>query len=164
MNLPEVILHTDGGCRKNPGLGAWGYHLQKGQHKKQGKQAYKLTTNNRMELMAVIEGLSALNKPCNVQVYSDSKYVIDGLAKGWAKNWQKKGWIKSDKKPVVNIDLWQRLLKLATTHQLQLHWVKGHSGDTYNEICDQLCNQAMDEAKFLLVDEFYLKPLLPAQA
>lgn len=109
-----------------------------GQYKKEISGGEKNTTNNRMELTAVISALSLLKEPCTVELWSDSKYVIDGLQKGWAKGWKAKGWVKSDKKPALNPDLWDRLLALEATHDLHYHWVKGHAENEYNNRCDEL--------------------------
>ncbi|BCE02072.1 ribonuclease HI [Marinicellulosiphila megalodicopiae] len=164
--MHQVVIHTDGGCRQNPGLGSWAFVLEtkvNGKvYKKQASQCYKLTTNNRMELMAVIFALKSLTQPCHVDFHSDSKYVIDGIQKNWAVNWKKKGWIKSDKKPAVNIDLWHELILEVAKHKITWHWVKGHSGNAGNELCDLMCNQAMDEAKNVKVDEYYISPAKPA--
>jgi len=163
--MHQVVIHTDGGCRQNPGLGAWAFVLETNvngkKFQKQDSQCYKMTTNNRMELMAVIYALKALTQACKIDFHSDSKYVLDGIQKGWAENWKKKGWIKSDKKPAVNIDLWHHLLNEVKKHQITWHWVKGHSGNPGNELCDQLCNQSMDEKKNVKADQFYDTPALP---
>jgi len=109
-----------------------------GEHKKELSGGERSTTNNRMELTAVIEGLRALKEPCQVELYSDSKYVIDALEKGWAKGWRRRGWIKSDKKPALNPDLWEILLDLTEGHEMRYHWVKGHAVNPYNNRCDQM--------------------------
>lgn len=131
-------MYTDGACSGNPGPGGWGTILMYEERKKELSGGTKDTTNNRMEMQAVISGLQALNQPCTVELYSDSKYVIDSLEKGWAVGWRKNGWVKSDKKPALNADLWAILLELYEYHQVQLHWVKGHSTNVYNNRCDQL--------------------------
>ena len=136
--MKTVTIYTDGACSGNPGPGGWGAILMYGQHKKELSGGEKQTTNNRMELTGVITALSALTEPCIVELYSDSKYVIDALEKGWAKGWQAKGWIKADKKPALNPDLWEQLLSLCDRHQVNLHWVKGHAENPYNNRCDQL--------------------------
>ena len=125
--MKTVTLYTDGACSGNPGPGGWGAILEYNGHEKELSGGELNTTNNRMELTAVIEGLKALKEPCIVELYSDSKYVIDALEKGWAWGWRKKGWIKSDKKPALNPDLWEVLLDLSMKHQLHYHWVKGHA-------------------------------------
>ena len=124
--MKVVTLYPAGACSGNPGPGGWGAILMYGDHKKEMSGGEASTTNNRMELTAVIRGLEALKEPCTVELYSDSKYVIDALGKGWAKSWQAKGWVKGDRKPALNPDLWERLLALCETHQVHLHWVKGH--------------------------------------
>ena len=136
--MKTVTLYTDGACSGNPGPGGWGAILIYGEVEKELSGGEKSTTNNRMELTAVIEGLSALKEPCYVELYSDSKYVIDGLSKGWAASWQKNGWKKADKKPALNPDLWEKLLELARRHVLRYHWVKGHADNPKNNRCDQM--------------------------
>ena len=137
-SMKQVTIYTDGACSGNPGPGGWGAILMYGPHKKEMSGGEGHTTNNRMELTGVITALEALKEPCIVELYSDSKYVIDALEKGWAKGWQAKGWIKADKKPALNPDLWQRLLELCDYHQVNLHWVKGHAENPYNNRCDEL--------------------------
>ena len=136
--MKRVTIYTDGACSGNPGPGGWGAILMYGRHKKElsGGEAQK--TNNRMELTAVIAALEQLKEPCAVDLYSDSKYIIDALTLGWAKSWQAKGWRKPDKKPALNPDLWQRLLELCDTHDVTCHWVKGHAENEYNNRCDQM--------------------------
>jgi len=136
--MKTVTLYTDGACSGNPGPGGWGAILEFQGTEKELSGGENSTTNNRMELTAVIEGLSALKEPCIVELYSDSKYVIDGLSKGWAASWQKNGWRKADKKPALNPDLWEKLLALTQTHQMRYHWVKGHAENPKNNRCDQL--------------------------
>ena len=136
--MKTVTLYTDGACSGNPGPGGWGAILVYGDAEKELSGGEKSTTNNRMELTAVIAGLSALKEPCIVELYSDSKYVIDGLSKGWAVSWRKNGWRKADKKPALNPDLWEKLLNLIEKHQLHYHWVKGHADNPYNNRCDGL--------------------------
>ena len=136
--MKTVTLYTDGACSGNPGPGGWGAILEYQGREKELSGGESSTTNNRMELTAVIEGLSALKEPCIVELYSDSKYVIDSLEKGWAKGWQKRGWVKSDKTPALNPDLWEKLLSLADLHQIRCHWVKGHAENEKNNRCDQL--------------------------
>ncbi len=136
--MKRVTLYTDGACSGNPGPGGWGAVLIYGRYEKELSGGEKATTNNRMELTAVIKGLEALSEPCAVDLWSDSKYVIDALEKGWAKGWRAKGWVKGDKKPALNPDLWERLLELCEEHHVTLHWVKGHADDPYNERCDKL--------------------------
>ena len=136
--MKTVTLYTDGACSGNPGPGGWGCILEYLGHEKELSGGEASTTNNRMELTAVIRGLEALKEPCVVELYSDSKYVIDALEKGWAWGWKKRGWVKSDKKPALNPDLWEQLLALTQVHKLTCHWVKGHAENPYNNRCDQL--------------------------
>lgn len=134
----QVELFTDGACSGNPGPGGWGAILRFGTREKELSGGENQTTNNRMELTAVIEGLLALKEPCNVTLTTDSRYVADGLSKGWAANWKKNGWRKADKKPALNPDLWDELLRLAEIHTLTINWIKGHAGHSENERCDAL--------------------------
>ena len=136
--MKSVEIYTDGACSGNPGPGGWGAILRYNGHEKELSGGEKNTTNNRMELTAVISALEALKESCAVELYSDSKYVIDALSKGWAKSWQKKNWIKSDKKPALNPDLWEKLLSLTDLHEMHYHWVKGHADNEYNNRCDEL--------------------------
>lgn len=136
--MKTVTIYTDGACSGNPGPGGWGAILMYGPHKRELSGGEANTTNNRMELTAVIEALSLLKEPCIVDLWSDSKYVIDGLEKGWAKGWKARGWKKADKKPALNPDLWDRLLALTEVHSLRYHWVKGHAENAYNNRCDEL--------------------------
>ena len=136
--MKQVTIYTDGACSGNPGPGGWGAILMYGAHKRELSGGEADTTNNRMELTAVIEGLKKLKEPCIVELYSDSKYVIDALSKGWAWGWKKKGWVKSDKKPALNPDLWDVLLALTQKHELHYHWVKGHADNAYNNRCDAM--------------------------
>ena len=134
----KVELFTDGACSGNPGPGGWGAILRFGTREKELSGGAADTTNNRMELTAVIEGLLALKEPCDVILTTDSRYVADGLTKGWAANWKKNGWRKADKKPALNPDLWDELLRLAEIHNLTINWIKGHAGHSENERCDAL--------------------------
>ena len=136
--MKTVTLYTDGACSGNPGPGGWGAILEYMGHEKELSGGEASTTNNRMELTAVIRGLEALKESCTVELYSDSKYVIDGLQKGWAASWKKRGWIKSDKKPALNPDLWERLLELTGKHEMHYHWVKGHAENPKNNRCDEM--------------------------
>ena len=133
-----VEIFTDGACSGNPGPGGWGVVLRFGSHEKELSGGERETTNNRMELTAAIEGLSALKEPCDVRLVTDSKYVADGITKGWAESWQKNGWRKADKKPALNPDLWEKLLMLIKKHNVKIEWVKGHAGHPENERCDKL--------------------------
>ena len=136
--MKQVTVYTDGACSGNPGPGGWGAILMYGAHRRELSGGEAETTNNRMELTAVIQALSLLKEPCIVELWSDSKYVIDGLSKGWAKGWRARGWVKSDKKPALNPDLWDELLRLEGQHELHYHWVKGHAENEYNNRCDEL--------------------------
>ncbi len=136
--MKQIEIYTDGACSGNPGPGGWGAVLRYNGREKEISGGEAQTTNNRMELTAVIAALECLKEPCTVELYSDSKYVIDALSKGWAVSWRKKGWIKSDKKPALNVDLWERLLKLTEAHEVRYHWVKGHADNEYNNRCDAL--------------------------
>lgn len=136
--MKQVTIYTDGACSGNPGPGGWGAILCYGTLEKELSGGEPDTTNNRMELTAVIEALAKLKEPCSVALYSDSKYVIDALQKGWVYGWKKRGWIKSDKKPALNVDLWERLLPLVERHDVTYHWVKGHAQNPKNNRCDEL--------------------------
>ena len=136
--MKAVTLYTDGACSGNPGPGGWGAVLLYGSHRKELSGGAPSTTTNRMELTAVIEALKLLKEPCQVALYSDSKYVIDALEKGWAWGWKRRGWVKSDKKPALNPDLWEELLQLTQIHTLEYHWVKGHASNPLNNRCDEL--------------------------
>ncbi len=142
--MKSVKLYTDGACSNNPGPGGWGAILVYNGKEKVLSGGERQTTNNRMELLAVINGLEALKEPCEVELCSDSKYVIDGLSKGWAASWKMNGWIKSDKKAALNSELWERLLEVSKVHKLSYVWIKGHQGHPYNERCDRL---AVEESK-----------------
>ena len=143
--MKEVTIYTDGACSGNPGPGGWGAVLcYKGTEKElSGGEA--MTTNNRMELTAAVSALKALKEPCRVHLYSDSKYLVDSLMKGWVIAWEKRGWVKADKKPALNADLWQELLRLDKVHEITYHWVKGHADDDYNNRCDELAVARRDE-------------------
>ena len=153
-----VKIYTDGAARGNPdGPGGYGTVLEyvdtKGQlHEKELSQGYEKTTNNRMELMAVIAGLEALNRPCEVEVYSDSQYVVNAFNQHWVDGWIKKGWKRGKNEPVKNVDLWKRLLEAKQKHSVTFHWVKGHDGHPQNERCDELATTAAD-GKDLMIDE-----------
>lgn len=136
--MKSVDIFTDGACSGNPGPGGWGAVLRFAGKEKELSGGEKNTTNNRMELTAVIKALEALKEPCEVRLVTDSKYVADGLNKGWARSWQKNGWRKADKKPALNSDLWERLLTLTDIHGVTVEWVKGHAGHPENERCDHL--------------------------
>ena len=143
-NETPIIIYTDGACRGNPGPGGWGALLQAGPHEKAlcGGEAH--TTNNRMELTAVIRALQALKRPSAVQIHTDSQYVQKGISE-WIHNWKRRGWLTADKQPVKNVDLWKTLDELACAHQIDWRWVKGHAGHPGNERADQLANQGINE-------------------
>ena len=140
--MKTVYIYTDGACSGNPGAGGWGAVLKYGAACKELSGAEEMTTNNRMELTAVIMGLRALKEPCEVILTTDSRYVVDGIEKGWARSWQRNCWIKSDKKPALNRELWEELLLLLDTHKVKFVWVKGHAGHPENERCDELAVSA----------------------
>ncbi len=142
--MKHVDIYTDGACRGNPGPGGWGAILVFNGIEKELAGGEAKTTNNRMELTAVISALSALKEPCAVTLTSDSKYVIDGITKGWAKSWKAKGWVKADKSPALNPDLWDALLTLLDKHTVEFVWVRGHAGHPYNERCDELATTYAD--------------------
>jgi ribonuclease HI len=138
-----VIIYTDGACKGNPGPGGWGAWLQWGGHEKELWGGEKLTTNNRMELTAVIQALAALKRRCRITLYTDSEYVKNGITT-WIHGWKKRGWLTADKKPVKNAELWQALETEASRHQIEWRWVRGHTGDVGNEKADQLANRGVD--------------------
>ena len=150
----KVTIYTDGASRGNPGPGGYGAVLEyvdtKGNlHTRELSQGYAVTTNNRMELMGVITALEALNRPCEVELFTDSKYIVDAFNQHWVEGWIKKGWKRGKNEPVKNIDLWQRLLKAKAPHKLTFNWVKGHAGHTQNERCDQLATDAADNGPLI---------------
>lgn len=136
--MKKLNIYTDGACSGNPGKGGWGAVLVYNGIEKEISGAEMHTTNNRMELTAVIKALQLLKEPCEVELTTDSKYVCDAVNKGWVYGWKKKGWIKSDKKPALNVDLWEELLKQLNIHKVTFIWIKGHNGHPYNEKCDKL--------------------------
>ncbi len=142
--MKHVDIYTDGACRGNPGHGGWGAILVYGSTQKELSGGERETTNNRMELTAVISALSALREPCEVTLTSDSKYVIDAVKQGWAVSWRARGWRKADKSPALNVDLWEKLLALLERHDVTFVWVKGHAGHPYNERCDALATGEAD--------------------
>ena len=144
MKMKHVDIYTDGACRGNPGRGGWGAVLVYKGVEKELSGGEPMTTNNRMELSAVIAALSALREPCEITLTSDSKYVVDAVTKGWARSWQARGWVKPDKSPALNPDLWEKLLKLLDYHSVTFVWVKGHAGHPYNERCDKLATDYAD--------------------
>ena len=142
--MKKVEIYTDGACRGNPGKGGWGAILKYGDRIKEISGGERETTNNRMELTAAIEALKLLKEPCQVTLTSDSKYLIDAIQKKWIDAWQKKGWKKADKSPVLNVDLWQALLEQLSRHEVEFVWVHGHAGHEYNERCDVLATTFAD--------------------
>ncbi len=142
--MKHVDIYTDGACKGNPGPGGYAAILVYKTTEKKISQGFFNTTNNRMELKAAIAGLEALNEPCSVSLYSDSKYLIDGMNKGWVKGWKKKNWKKSDGKIALNIDLWKKILQFDSTHDIEYIWVKGHDGHKYNEMCDEMAVSAAE--------------------
>ena len=142
--MSEVVIYTDGACKGNPGPGGWGAWLKSGEHEKELWGGEPLTTNNRMELTAVIQALAALRRRSQVVIYTDSEYVRNGIT-SWIHGWKARGWKTADKKPVKNIELWQQLDALAAAHEMTWRWVKGHSGDPGNERADRLANRGVEE-------------------
>jgi len=147
--MKHVVIYTDGGCKGNPGPGGYGVVLVSGSHRKELAAGYRLTTNNRMELRGAIAALELLSEPCNVDLNSDSKYLIDALDKNWLAGWQRRGWLTAAKQPVKNRDLWLLLLAAIKSHTIRWHWVKGHAGHTENERCDVLANAAVQAGGLL---------------
>ncbi len=133
-----VTIYTDGGCDPNPGPGGYGVVLLYGAHRKELCGGFRLTTNNRMEILAAIQGLAALKQPCRVQLYSDSEYLVKAMTLGWVQRWKARGWRRSGREKAKNVDLWERLLPLCAQHEVTFHWLRGHAGHPENERCDQL--------------------------
>ena len=151
--MKKVEIYTDGACSGNPGLGGWGAVLLHGENRLELSDGEKLTTNNRMELMAAIVGLEALTRPCEVELYSDSQYLVKAFNDHWIDGWLKNNWKNSQKKAVKNVDLWKRLLDAKAQHQVHFIWVKGHAGHPENERCDKLATTAADGTN--LLDDVY---------
>ena len=141
--MKKINIYTDGACSGNPGPGGWGALLIYKTFKKELSGFDPKTTNNRMELTALIKALESLKEPCNIEIYTDSKYLCDAINKGWATNWQKNNWKKSNKEPALNTDLWEIILNLLKQHNAKINWVKGHNGHPENERCDQLATEAI---------------------
>ena len=141
--MKRVVIHTDGGCKGNPGPGGYGAVMVCGKHRKELAAGYRLTTNNRMELRAAIAALQLLSEPCEVELHSDSRYLIDAISKNWIGGWKKRGWQTAAKQPVKNQDLWLLLTEAMAGHKIDWRWVKGHAGHTENERCDELANIAI---------------------
>ena len=159
--MKRVTLYTDGACSGNPGRGGFGTVMQSGPHRNELSGGFRSTTNNRMELLAVVKGLEVLKQPCAVTVYSDSRYIVDAVNKGWAERWRANGWRRNKKDRAVNPDLWGRLLNLLESHDVEFQWIKGHAGNPGNERADKLA-VAASKGNDLAVDEGYEKvsPLL----
>jgi len=155
--MKSVEIYTDGACTGNPGKGGYGAVLIYNGNEKRISAGFRKTTNNRMELMAAAEALSLLKEPCNVTLYSDSKYLTDAINKGWINSWQKNNWRKSDKKPVLNVDLWEKIIGLTQTHSISFIWVKGHDGNIYNEICDKMAVEAYTNSPSAIDKEYECK-------
>ena len=151
--LTPVTVYTDGACSGNPGPGGFGVILRCGDLEKEISEGYARTTNNRMELLAVVVALEALLRPCKVEVHSDSQYVVNAFNQHWVQGWLKRGWKNSNKQPVKNVDLWKRLLAAKEPHQVSWVWVKGHAGHELNERCDQLATEAADGLSGPLLDD-----------
>ncbi|MBU1616135.1 ribonuclease HI [bacterium] len=149
--MKEVTIYTDGACSGNPGPGGYGVVLLYEGHRKELSGGFKQTTNNRMELTALIKGLESIKERCKVTVYSDSKYVVDGIGKGWAIKWRANNWMRNKRDPALNKDLWEKLLELIESHDVEIKWVRGHSENSLNERCDYLAVKA------------YNQPNLPAE-
>jgi len=150
----DVVIHTDGACLGNPGPGGYAAVIECNGDCREMAAGYRLTTNNRMELLAVIEALGSLERASTVELYTDSKYVGDAVEKGWLSGWRRNGWKTADKKPVKNQDLWQRLMPLLETHKVRFHWLRGHSGHKQNERCDVLARNAATGRSLLRDDEY----------
>jgi ribonuclease HI len=155
LETGKVIIYTDGGCIDNPGPGGYGVVLLYGDKRKELSEGYRHTTNNRMELTACVKGLEALKATSAVIIFSDSKYVVNGINLGWAKKWRRKAWMRNAKEPAENPDLWAKLLDLCDTHEVRFNWVKGHAGNKENERCDQLATQASADSKNHLTDTHF---------
>ena len=155
--MKKVEIHTDGACSGNPGPGGYGVVMVSGKHRLELSQGYRLTTNNRMELLACIVSLEALKAPCEVKLVSDSRYVIDAMTKGWLRGWESRGWVTSNKQPVKNKDLWLRLDAASAPHKVTWTWIRGHAGHKENERCDVLAVAAVKSPK-LLEDSGFKQP------
>ena len=147
--MKKVDIYTDGACSGNPGPGGIGVVLLHGDARKEISAAYKLTTNNRMEILAAIVGLEALTEPCEVRLYSDSRYLVDSIEKGWVVKWKANGWMRNRKDPALNVDLWKRMLPLLDVHNVKFSWVRGHADNVENNRCDALARAAIGGGDFL---------------
>ena len=150
--MTKIDIYTDGACLGNPGPGGIGIVLLYNELEKKLSYGFLDTTNNRMEMLAIIVALKSLKKPCNIDLYSDSRYVIDALTKGWVLKWQANNWMRNNKDPALNVDLWEIMLDVMKGHRVNFIWVKGHSGNKYNEICDKLAQSAAEKGDFTLSD------------
>ena len=157
-NIRKVTIYTDGGCIGNPGPGGYGVVLLCDGHRKELSDGFRLTTNNRMEIMAAIVGLESLKEKCDITLYSDSKYLVDAIMQGWAERWKKNGWYRNKKEKALNPDLWERMLAACKVHKVEFIWVKGHAGNVENERCDYLCKHAAYQ-KDLPIDVNYEKAI-----
>ena len=155
-DLPQVIIYTDGACAGNPGPGGYGVILKSGRHRKEISAGYRLTTNNRMELMAVIAGLEAVKESCRITLYTDSQYIADSINQRWVYKWREKGWRRGKKEKAQNVDLWEKILDLLDEHVVEVKWLRGHAGDPENERADLLAVQA-SRGPELQIDEYYEK-------
>jgi len=145
MKPKHIIIYTDGSSLGNPGPGGYGAVLRYNSHTRELSGGFRCTTNNRMEILAAIEALKALRQPCRVTLHTDSQYLVNGVTKGWARRWQRNGWMRNKKEKAINPDLWERLLTLLKTHQVEFVWVRGHAGNAGNERCDQLAREAAEQ-------------------
>ena len=143
--MKKVVIYTDGACSGNPGAGGYGAILIYGEYRKEFFAGYKHTTNNRMEILGAIVALEALKESCEVDLHSDSRYLVDAIEKGWVTRWKKNNWMRTKKDPALNVDLWKRLLPLLEKHKVTFHWVKGHAGHPENERCDELARLAISK-------------------
>ncbi|MCL2575567.1 MAG: ribonuclease HI [Defluviitaleaceae bacterium] len=147
--MKKVEIYTDGACSGNPGPGGIGVVMLFGEHKREISQAFKFTTNNRMEILAAIIALETLKEPCAVRLFSDSRYLVDAIEKGWVRRWQANNWMRNKKEAAVNVDLWQRLLPLLDMNNVEFVWVRGHSDNAFNNRCDELARGAITKGEFL---------------
>jgi len=156
--MPHVEIYTDGGCEPNPGPGGYGVVLVHPKKRAEASGGFRLTTNNRMEILAAIKGLELLKQPCKVTLYSDSQYLVDAMMKGWAAKWKKNDWWLNNKERAKNIDLWEKLLLLCETHHVAFRWIKGHAGNKENECCDRLSMAALRQPNLPLDEGYENKP------
>lgn len=154
--MKEVIIYTDGACSGNPGPGGYGAVIMYKDQKKELSGGFSKTTNNRMEILGVIKGLESLKEPCSVMIYSDSKYVVDAIEKGWVKKWEQNNWMRNKTDRAINVDLWKKLLISLSIHKVKFNWVKGHADNVYNERCDLLARNAISNGNLFDDDEYLL--------